>query len=230
MESVEIYGRFRTVYQTPEGRVLPGGGNSPTLAPIENAGSGLPSPLSAAPTRGRLMHAFRVTLALGALLAAAILLRPSDGLQASADASDAAIRNAVETILDDDALPDTYWGLYVQNLRTGEVVVSRNADKNFIPASNLKLLTTATALDALGPTHRYVTRLYFDGTARDSTLRGDLILRGSGDPSLGSQLAGADPLAAWAAELKGLGVARVEGRNRRRAWPGWDGRAGRRRR
>ena len=159
------------------------------------------------------MRAFRLLpFALVGLAFAFFVLRPGAPLEASTSASDAAIRNAIGTILADDRLPQTYWGVYVQNLRSGEVIYSQNADKNFMPASNLKLLTTATALDALGPTHRYVTRLYFDGTARDSTLRGDLIVRGSGDPSFGSQLSGTDPLLSWARELKALGVARIEGR------------------
>ncbi len=159
------------------------------------------------------MRAFRLVLAgLATALLTITLLRPGTPLEASTSASDAAIRNTIGTILADDGLPDTYWGVYVQNLRTGEVVYSQNADKNFMPASNLKLVTTATALDALGPNYRYITRLYFDGTTRDSTLRGDLIVRGSGDPSFGSQLSGADPLRDWARELKALGVARIEGR------------------
>ena len=149
---------------------------------------------------------------LAALVALAVLLRPSAPLEASTAASDASIRNAVGDLLADDKLPDAFWGVYVQNLRTGEVVFAQNADKNLMPASNLKLLTTAAALDALGPDYRYVTRLYFNGTARDSTLRGDLVLRGSGDPTFGSPLFPNDPLAAWARELKALGVARIEGR------------------
>lgn len=147
-----------------------------------------------------------------ALLTLVLSLRPGAPLEASTSAADTSIRNAIGAILADDALPDTFWGVYVQNLRTGEVVYSQNADKNLMPASNLKLLTTATALDTLGPSYRYVTRLYFDGAARDSTLRGDLVLRGSGDPSFGSQLSGRDPLRAWAEQLRAMGVARVEGR------------------
>ena len=154
---------------------------------------------------------FVAGLAAG-LLALALLLRPGAPLEAATAATDASIRNAVGAVLADDKLPDAFWGVYVQNLRTGEVVFAQNADKNLMPASNLKLVTTAAALDALGPHHRFVTRLYFSGTARDSTLRGDLVLRGSGDPSFGSPLFASDPLRAWARELKAMGVARIEGR------------------
>ena len=146
------------------------------------------------------------------LLALGLLLAPHRPLEASADATDTAIRNAIDRIIAGDDLPDAFWGVYVQNLRTGEVIYSRNADMNLIPASNMKLLTTATALDALGPNYRYVTGLYFDGAARDSVLRGDLVLRGAGDPTFGSALSGQDPLSDWAERLRAMGVARIEGR------------------
>ena len=99
------------------------------------------------------------------LLALWLLLAPSRPLEASSSATDAAIRNAIDAIVASNDLPDAFWGIYVQNLKTGEVIYSRNADKNLMPASNMKLLTTATALDALGPDYRYVTGLYFDGSA-----------------------------------------------------------------
>jgi D-alanyl-D-alanine carboxypeptidase/D-alanyl-D-alanine-endopeptidase (penicillin-binding protein 4) len=141
-----------------------------------------------------------------------VFFTPPRPLDASSRATDAEIRSAIDAIVSGDDLPDAFWGVYVQNLQTGEVVYSRNADKNLMPASNLKLVTTATALDALGPDYRYVTGLYFDGSARDSTLRGDLVLRGSGDPTFGSLLSGEDPLHAWAEQLRDMGVARIEGR------------------
>src|SRR5690606_27519443 len=82
----------------------------------------------------------------------------------------------------------------------------------FVPASNQKLLTTATALDALGSDYRYETVLFFDGAVRGDVLKGDLIIRGSGDPTFGSALAsGEDPLRTWARRLAELGVTRIEG-------------------
>lgn len=161
------------------------------------------------------MRPARSFLAAGlatALLALGLLLGPGRPLEASTSAAEAAIQNAIARALEDRSLPPAFWGVYVQNLRTGEVLFSRNADMNLMPASNLKLLTTATALHALGPHHRYATRLYFEGEVEDSTLRGDLILRGAGDPSFGSALSGQDPLRLWARQLRALGVARIEGR------------------
>ncbi len=100
----------------------------------------------------------------------------------------------------------------IHDARDGRVILSRNADKNLLPASNLKLFTTATALDQLGPTYRYTTRLYhFGEVSPDGTLRGDLVIRGSGDPTFGSEGEG-DPLERWAEALAQAGVRRIDGR------------------
>ena len=124
-----------------------------------------------------------------------------------------ATREAIVEILDDPDLPEAFWGLFVQDARTGRVLVSRNARKNFVPASTLKLFTSATALDALGPDFRYSTRLYFFGDeGSDGVLRGDLVIRGAGDPTFGSDLSRVDPLETWAEALAEAGVRRVEGR------------------
>lgn len=105
------------------------------------------------------------------------------------------------------------WGVYVEDLSSGSVMFEMNGTTAFVPASNQKLITTATALDALGGDYRYTTTLYFRGRVAGNALRGDLIIRGSGDPSFGSMDAGAgNPLRAWARGLASMGVERFEGR------------------
>jgi D-alanyl-D-alanine carboxypeptidase/D-alanyl-D-alanine-endopeptidase (penicillin-binding protein 4) len=68
-------------------------------------------------------------------------------------------------------------GIQVVNLRTGNALYSRNADRLFLPASNMKLFTAALALERLGPDYRMTTRLVHAPS-------GDLILVGGGDPSM----------------------------------------------
>lgn len=112
-----------------------------------------------------------------------------------------------------EAAQPAFWGAYVQELGSGEVLYTNNADNPFIPASNQKILTSATALDALGSEYRYKTVLYFDGSVGGDELQGDLILKGSGDPTFGSvEVSGEDPLRAWARRLAELGVKRIDGR------------------
>jgi D-alanyl-D-alanine carboxypeptidase/D-alanyl-D-alanine-endopeptidase (penicillin-binding protein 4) len=123
------------------------------------------------------------------------------------------LADRINPLLDRRTARSAFWGVHVIDLASGETLYARNPDKAFLPASNQKLLTSATALDALGATYRYKTTLHFDGAATDSTLSGDFVIKGSGDPTFGSlALRGTDPLATWAERLVEMGVTRVEGR------------------
>lgn len=80
------------------------------------------------------------------------------------------------------------WGLLVVDGVTGETLYEKNADKYFIPASNMKLLTTAFALDTLTPDYRFRTTIETDGVlSKDGKLKGNLILVGRGDPNLSNR-------------------------------------------
>ncbi|OZC04730.1 D-alanyl-D-alanine carboxypeptidase/D-alanyl-D-alanine-endopeptidase [Rubricoccus marinus] len=126
--------------------------------------------------------------------------------------SDAEMATILAEILDDPDLPRAIWGIHVQDLTTSRTLLARNADLTLLPASTMKLLTTATALDALGPDFRYTTQLFHFGDEVGGTLRGDLVIRGAGDPTFGSEWVSADPLKNWAEALYEAGVRRVEGR------------------
>ncbi|WHZ18756.1 MAG: D-alanyl-D-alanine carboxypeptidase [Rhodanobacteraceae bacterium] len=105
------------------------------------------------------------------------------------------------------------WGIAVRSLDTGRVLYQHNADRLFVPASNAKLFTTALALAKLGGATRIATTLYATSTHVDAkgTLRGDLILYGRGDPSLGLKDISPDWADRFAAALAQRGVKRVVG-------------------
>jgi D-alanyl-D-alanine carboxypeptidase/D-alanyl-D-alanine-endopeptidase (penicillin-binding protein 4) len=111
-------------------------------------------------------------------------------------------------------------GLVVKNLGTGKLVCSLNPRKQYPLASNMKIFTTATALGRLGPAHRMLTRVFASGRIdRNGILRGDLYLRGGGDPSLGTSTfleafsggAGTD-IDRLALKVRRAGIRRVTGR------------------
>jgi D-alanyl-D-alanine carboxypeptidase/D-alanyl-D-alanine-endopeptidase (penicillin-binding protein 4) len=80
------------------------------------------------------------------------------------------------------------WGLLIVDSATGETLYQKNADKYLLPASNMKLLTTALALDTLGPDYRFRTTIETNGVvSADGKLSGDLILVGRGDPNLSNR-------------------------------------------
>lgn len=88
----------------------------------------------------------------------------------------------------------------------GNVVVDHQAQTAFIPASALKTLTTATALEVLGPEFRFSTELQSTALMQQGVIHGDLSITGGGDPMLSMT-----DLEAWVAELKKRGLIRVEG-------------------
>lgn len=77
--------------------------------------------------------------------------------------------------------------LAVADNQTGEVLIRSNPQQSLVPASILKLITTATALEVFGPEYRFQTRFAASGTIRNDTLFGDLQIIGGGDPTLGSE-------------------------------------------
>lgn len=94
----------------------------------------------------------------------------------------------------------------VQDLHSGETLDARNPALALPPASIVKTLTAAYALDHLGDQHRYRTQLLAQGPISAGVLEGDLILAGGGDPTLSS-----DDLADLAAQLAALGLRAISG-------------------
>jgi D-alanyl-D-alanine carboxypeptidase/D-alanyl-D-alanine-endopeptidase (penicillin-binding protein 4) len=80
------------------------------------------------------------------------------------------------------------WGLLIVDAQTGEPLFEKNADGYFVPASNMKLFTTALALAKLGPDYKFHTTLETRGTiSPDGKLSGDMVLVGRGDPNLSNR-------------------------------------------
>jgi serine-type D-Ala-D-Ala carboxypeptidase/endopeptidase (penicillin-binding protein 4) len=103
--------------------------------------------------------------------------------------------------------PGTAIGYLLIDLASGQELAELNPDLPLIPASTVKLATAVVALDVLGPEYRFRTELLTNGRVERGVLRGDLILRGSGDPSLDV----AD-LLGLAVRLGSSGIRQVDGR------------------
>ena len=98
-------------------------------------------------------------------------------------------QTALQRFLDNPALRHAAVGVQVTDLNTGRHVVSHNADMSLTPASVLKLITSAVALETFGADFRYQTHVAFD--ADDKTR---ILVIGAGDPTLGSDRFGDNPL------------------------------------
>lgn len=121
--------------------------------------------------------------------------------------SDETIPAGVRSIMNLRKIPDAHLSLYVENLDTGEEVVTWNADRPRNPASVAKLMTTLVALDTLGPTYTWKTETYLLGELQDGELKGDLLLKGYGDPFLVTERV-------WQMlrDLRHAGVRRIDGK------------------
>jgi serine-type D-Ala-D-Ala carboxypeptidase/endopeptidase (penicillin-binding protein 4) len=105
--------------------------------------------------------------------------------------------------------------MLLYNVKTGKTIAACNPDMAVMPASLFKLITTATALEMLGPDFRFTTKLEYSGKVTNGTLNGDVIIRGGGDPTLGSRHLSknqTDFLKDWVAMVKKAGIQKIDGR------------------
>ena len=138
-------------------------------------------------------------------------------LAAAAGLAGQTIADAVERFATRDELRGAQVGIDVIEVNNGRRVASYQPFTALIPASTLKIVTTAAALDILGPDHRFTTRLVYTGRIDAGVLRGDVHIIGGGDPTLGSPymqgVARMDAvLERWCAAIQRAGIQRIEGR------------------
>lgn len=106
------------------------------------------------------------------------------------------------------------FSLVVKDVQEGKTVYSYDTDRLQSPASVLKTVATATALEILGEDYRYPTTLEYDGILENGTLEGNLYIKGSGDPSLGSSHFAPRQnkfLSTWIAALQKAGIKHITG-------------------
>jgi D-alanyl-D-alanine carboxypeptidase/D-alanyl-D-alanine-endopeptidase (penicillin-binding protein 4) len=143
-------------------------------------------------------HRCRVARVLLAILCLGAL---AGGLRADA------LGERIDALLNDPNLKHGLQGVVVKSLASGATLYERNADLVFIPASNQKLLVSATALEKLGPDFTYETCVYAQGKVNSKgVLEGDLVLKGGGDPTLRT----AD-LTDLARQVRSRGITKVTG-------------------
>ena len=125
-----------------------------------------------------------------------------------------ALRHTVDSLADSPDFRNAHWGILVVDPERGDTLYSRNAGKLFLPASNMKIVTSAVALEQLGPDFGYRTAFAARGPVRDGVLAGNLAVVGRGDPTISDHMwvDAMLPLRGVADSLAARGIRRIAGR------------------
>jgi len=118
----------------------------------------------------------------------------------------------IDFLIDRSRANDAFWAIHVTD-STGQTIESLNGDNLIRPASNLKLISSGAYLDLLGKDFQFETNLYGRGEIVDNRWVGDLIIEGSGDPSINGEFYD-DPLflfEEWYQLLDSLGIEQIDG-------------------
>ena len=97
-------------------------------------------------------------------------------------------------------------GVYVKSLKDNSVIFQYNENKNFIPASNNKVISSYAALSLLGKNYRFKTEFYSGGEINDGTVFGGLFIKAYGDPSITTE-----ELRGIVLKMKSMGIKRIKG-------------------
>ena len=122
----------------------------------------------------------------------------------------------IKKILSEPEYKNATIGIHVLDLKSGENVYGLNEHQLMIPASTMKLITSATAIELLGEDYRFKTTVGFMGKIKNSKLNGDLVIISGGDPTLGSEYfndLSFNPhfMDIWAKKIKDFGIQHVDG-------------------
>ena len=122
---------------------------------------------------------------------------------------------AIENFVNLDMLKYSNVAIDIKDLESDEIIGSYNEKKVIIPASIMKVITSATALEVLGANTKLETKLLYDGKIDDlGVLVGDIYIVGGGDPTLGSDGIKRDPtlfMKEWIASIKKAGIKKIKG-------------------
>lgn len=126
---------------------------------------------------------------------------------------DPEVQSDVESLFERRGWTRSEWGVLAISLDRGDTLVAINATTPLVPASNVKLLTTAAALHYLGSDFTYRTFLMTDAPISDGVLEGDLVLYGTGDPALSWRFSESRTavLESLADSIAAMGVTQVKG-------------------
>ena len=126
-------------------------------------------------------------------------------------------QNSIQKFLSDSSMEHASVSLLIIDADNANIIAEHDADKSLTQASVLKLITTAASIELLGSDHTFSTTLGYSGSIKkgSGTLEGNIIIKGGGDPALGSENFPhhyGDFIEKWAGEIVKLGIKKIRGR------------------
>jgi len=147
---------------------------------------------------------------LAAILLAVLMAFPS----AAQPARQTEAQDYIKAILATEPLRSAQLGVKAQKV-SGEVIAEIDSHKKLVPASNVKLITTGSAMAELGDGFQFETTLAYNGTIEEGILKGDLYIVGGGDPTLASKdsiaVTAESLFSQWRSILSKAGIRKIEG-------------------
>lgn len=130
--------------------------------------------------------------------------------------ADAELYEEISRIIDSPHTENAFWGVYIKRMKDDKPYFTRNYDKSFMPASNMKLYSTASAMYFMGKDFQFKTPVFYTGEIDESgALRGNLIIEGSGDPAISgryrSGITTDEILEEWVKIIKDAGIKTIVG-------------------
>ena len=128
------------------------------------------------------------------------------------------LNGALKALAVDEDLKHANWSFCITDPQTGKVLAAHESEKSLVPASSQKVITTIAGLNLIGADYTYKTYIEYDGViGADSVLKGNLYVRGTGDPTLGSErldkmLRYDSLMVTWAKLIKQKGINQITGK------------------
>ncbi len=124
------------------------------------------------------------------------------------------VSSKIDSLLAGSEFSSINFGIAVYSLGNKQMLYQKNSQRLFVPASNMKLVTSACALSKLGPDFQFKTEIYSTGELAEGTLKGNLILKGYADPTISGRFQEKQVtkvLEEWADSLKRYRIEEVAG-------------------
>ncbi len=155
-----------------------------------------------------------VPLSVGAMLALVAMGCATASAHPAPLTPRAELARAIDSLVAAPEFRNAHWGVLIVDPDHADTLYAHEAEKLFMPASNMKIVTGATALVQLGPDYRWRTTFIAAGPVVNGVLEGDLVVSGRGDPSVSDHMRddAMQPLRDIADSLRARGITRIEGR------------------